>query len=161
MQFRLPCLLLWWFLIQFLFRTDAKCSSANLASSCGGFLFNSCSKLMQNVLLATLLPPEVVSHLIPIQNLCKMLFFQPCILLLSFLVQFIFKTDAKCSFGCLASWWFLIQFLFRTDAKCSSGNLASSRGGFSFNTDSKLMQNALLSTLHPPVVVSYSILIQN
>ena len=154
-------LLLWWFLIQFLLKTDAKCSSGYPpplvvvsysilienwcqilfwlpSSSCGGFLFSSYWKLMPNALLATLL------------------------LLWWFLIQFLLKTDAKCSSGyppplvvvsysilignwcqmlflatVLLLWWFLIQFLLKTDAKCSSG--------------------------YPPplVVVSYSILIEN
>ena len=97
-------------------KCDAKCSSGCLASSSGGFLFNSYSKLMQNTLLAA------------------------CILLWWFLVQFLFKTDAKCY---PPQWWFLIQFLFKTDVKCSLHCLGSSCGGFLFHSYSKLLQSAL------------------
>ena len=65
-------------------------------------------------------------------------FLATLLLLWWFLIQFLLKTDAKCSSGYpLLSWWFLIQFLLKTDAKYSSG--------------------------YPPplVVVSYSILIEN
>ena len=80
MLFWLPCLLLWWFLIQFLFKIDAKCSLGCLASSSGRFLFSSYSKLVQTDLLAALPPPVVVSYLILIRNLCKMLSWLPCLL---------------------------------------------------------------------------------
>ena len=126
-------------LIQFLFKSYTKCYSCTLASTSGGFLFNSYSKLMQNALLVTLLPPDVVSCSVLIQNWCKILFFQPCFLLWSFLLQSLLKTDAKCSFSCRGS----------------------SCGGSLFSSYSKLMQNALLVTLHPPVMVSNSVLIQN
>ena len=68
MLFWLPWLILWWFLIQFLFKIDAKCSLGCLGSSCGGCLFNPYSNLIQNALLATLPPPVVVSYSILIQN---------------------------------------------------------------------------------------------
>ena len=61
---------------------------------------------------------------------------------------------------CLLLWSFLIQFLFNHDAKCSSGCLASSCGRFLFNSYSNLMKNAPLAALPPPVVISYSLLIQ-
>ena len=185
MLFLYPCIHTWWFLIQFLFKTNAKCSSGNLASSWRRFLFSSNSKLMQNTLLSTLLPPVVVSSIL-IKNWCKMLFRLPWLLLWWFLIQFLFKTDAKCySFNLASSCGrflftsysklmqnaplanlhphvvILIQFLFKTNAKCSSGNLASSWRRFLFSSHSKLMQNTLLSTLLPPVVCSSSILIKN
>ena len=102
--------------------------------SFGCFLFNSYSEMMQNAILAVL----------------------P--LLWLFLIQFLFKINAKCFLDCIAAplfnsyselmqnvflavlpllWLFLIRFLFENDAKCSIGCIAA------------------------PVVVSYSILIQN
>ena len=116
-----------------------KGSPGCLAYSCGGSLFNSYSKLMQTALLAALPPPVVVSYSILIHIWWKMLFWLPCLLL----------------------WWFLIQFLFRFDAKCSSGCLASPCGGSLFNSYSKLIQTAPLAAFPLPVVVSHSILIQN
>ena len=75
----LPCLLLLWLLIQFLFKIDANWSSGCLASSCGGSLFNSYSKLMQ------------IARLVAASS-CG-----------CFLIQFLCKTDTKCSSGCVAS----------------------------------------------------------
>ena len=125
MRFWLPCLLLCWFLIQSLFRIYAKCSLGCVASSCGSFLFNSYSKMMQN------------AHL-------------PCLLVCWFLIQFSFKIDAKCSWlACLLPCRFLIQFSLEFDVKCFSVCLASSCGSFLFNSYPKLMQNALQATLPP------------
>ena len=206
----LPWLLLWWFPMQRLFKGDAKCSLDCLGSSCGGFRFNSYSKLMQNSLWATLAPPVVVPHPILIQNWCRMLSGLPWFLLWWLLIKSSFKCDSKCSLGCLGPscggflfssysvpvqnrckilsglpwlllwrfrsvriqnwckmlsglpwlplWCFFIQLLFN---KYSSGCLGSSCGGCLFSSYPKLMQNALWAALAPPVVVSYSILIQN
>ena len=156
-------LLLWGCLIQFLSKFDAKCPYGCLASSCGDSFFNSYSKLMQNAHLAALPPPVVASYAILIQNTCKMLSGLPCLLLWWFLIQFVFKAVAICSLGSLgySCGWFLIQILFKVDAKCSSGCLDSSCGDSLFNSYSKLMRSALLAALPRPVVVSYSILIQN
>ena len=134
----LPCLLLWWFLIECSYKTDAKCSLGCIASSCCDFLLNSYSKLMQNAPLAALSPSVVVSYSMIIRNRCKMHLWLTCLLW----------------------WWFLIQFLFKTDAECSSGCLGSSCGGSLFNSYSKIMQNAPLAAL-APLVVPHSILIQN
>ena len=60
----LPRLLLGRFLIQFLFKIDTKCSSGCIACSCGGFLYNSYSELMQNVFLATWPPHPVLSSVL-------------------------------------------------------------------------------------------------
>ena len=138
MLFWLPCLLLWWFLIQliqFSFKIDAKCCSGCLASSCGGFLFNSYSKLMQNALLAALPPPVVVSYSALIQNWCKLISWLPCLLLWWFLIHVLFKIDANCSLGCLVSscGGFRIRYLFKIDAKCFSGCITSSCGGLLLN----------------------------
>ena len=136
MIFWLPCLFLWWFLIQFLFKIDAKCSPGCHASPCGGFLFRSYSELMQNDLLAALPPPVVASYSILVQNWCKMLSGLTCLLLWWFLIQFSFKIDAKCSSGCrLLLWWFLIQFSFKINVKCSLDCLGSSCGGFLRNRE--------------------------
>ena len=56
-------------------------------SSCGHFLFNSYSKLMQIHIFGCLHPPVVISHSILIQNWCKFIFWMPCLLLWSFLIQ--------------------------------------------------------------------------
>ena len=59
----LPRLRPWSFLIHFLYKYDPKCSSGCLASSCCRFLFNSYSKLLQNVPLAAL-PPSSMNFLL-------------------------------------------------------------------------------------------------
>ena len=59
----LPCILLWSFLIESLFKYDAISSLGCLASSCGRFfLLNSYSNMMQYPLMAALPPPVVVSY---------------------------------------------------------------------------------------------------
>ena len=169
MLFWLPCLLLWYFLIQFLSQIDAKCSSGKLASSSSGSLFNSYSKLMQNAHMAAW-PPLVVVFLFEIDAKCSSgcLAFScgcclfnsyskmmqnahlPCLLVCWFLIQFSFKIDAKCSWlACLLPCRFLIQFSLEFDVKCFSVCLASSCGSFLFNSYPKLMQNALQATLPP------------
>ena len=94
------------------------------------------ANLKQNALTPTLLLPVVVPRSNLVQNRRKILIWLHCLLL----------------------WWFLIQSLFKIDAKCSSGCLAYSRGGFFLNSYSKLMQRAHLAALPPTVVVSYSII---
>ena len=141
----LPCLLLWSSLIQFLFKSDAKSSSGCLASSCGRFLFNSYSKMMQNPLLAALSPPVVVSYSLLNQiwykilswrssfssahflfnsysKMMKNLLLAPFLLQCSFLIQFLFKTDAKSSPDCLPPPALIsYQLLFKNDTKSSPG----------------------------------------
>jgi hypothetical protein len=63
----LPCILLWSFLIESLFKYDAISSLGCLASPCGRFLLNSYSNMMQYPLMAALPPPVVVSYWSPIQ----------------------------------------------------------------------------------------------
>ena len=133
----LPCLVPWSFLIQFLFKFDAKCSSGCLASSRGRFSFNSYPNLMQNAPVDALPFIVVVSYSILIRIRWKMLLWIHCISLCSLLIQFLFKLHTKCSSGCLAS----------------------SRGRFSFNSYSNLMQNPS-DAMPLVVIVSYSILIQ-
>ena len=129
----LPCLLPSSFLIEFLFKYNAISSHGCLASSCGRFLLNSYSNMMQYPLLAALPPPVAVSHWIPIQIWCNILSWLPCLLPSSFLIEFLFKYNAISSHGCLAS----------------------SRGCFLLNSYSNMMQSPLLAALPPPVVVSY------
>ena len=47
------------------------------------------------------------------------------------------------------------QFLFKIDAKCPSGSLASLRDGSLFKSYPKMMQNARLAALTPSAVVPY------
>ena len=75
----LTYLLPWWFRIEFLFKYDAISSHCCLASSCGRFLLNSYSNMMQYPLMAAL-PPMVVFNWIPIQILCNILSWLPCLL---------------------------------------------------------------------------------
>ena len=58
-----------------------------LGSSCGGFLFNSDSKLMRNALWAALAPPVVVPYSVLIQTDAKMLPGLPWLLLSGFLLN--------------------------------------------------------------------------
>ena len=177
----LPCLL-WSFLIEFLFKYYAISSPGCLASSLGGFVFNSFSNMMQypplvalhppvvvsywiliqiwcNILswLPYLPPPLVVSYWIPFQIWCNILPLLPCILLWSFLIESLFKYDAISSLGCLASSCgrFFIEFLFKYDAISSHGGLTSSCGRFLLKSYSNIMQYPLLAASHPPVFDSY------
>jgi hypothetical protein len=84
---------------------------------------------MPNALLAALSAPVMVSYCILIQNIWKMLCWLPRPLL----------------------WWFLLEFLFKIDAKFSTGSFVSSCGGLLLNYFSRLMPNALPH----PVVVSH------
>ena len=91
--------LFWWFLVQFLLKTDAKCSSDCLP------------------------PLVVVSYSFSIEKWCRMRFWLPPPLVMvsySILIQFLLKTDATCSSG----WPPLVvshSILVGNDAKCSSG----------------------------------------
>ena len=107
LTYRLP----WWFRIEFLFKYDAISSPCCLASSCGRFLLNPYSNMMRYPLLAALPPPVVVFYWIPIQIWCNILSWRPYLLLWSFLIEVLFKYNAISSPGCLASssLWFLLN----------------------------------------------------
>ena len=60
----------------------------------------------------------------------------------------------------LLLWSFLIEFLFKFDEKCSSGCFASSCGHFLVTSYANLFQNDPLVALPPLVVASNSVLIQ-
>ena len=90
--FWLPYTFLWSFLVQFLFRIDAKWIPCCLAPSCAYFPFSSCSKLMQNGIMAALPSLVVICHSTVAQNWWQTL-----------VIQSLFKIDAKWFPGCLAS----------------------------------------------------------
>ena len=52
----------------------------------------------------------------------------------------------------------LIQLSIENDTTYSHGCIGSSSGRFSFNSSLKVIQNAFVDALAPPVVVSFSIL---
>jgi hypothetical protein len=86
--------------------------------------------MIQYPLLDALPPPVVVPYWIPIQIWCNVLSWLPCLLLCSFLIEFLFKYDAISSPGCLAS-----------------------LGGFVLNFYSNMMQHPLLVAFGVPSIL--------
>ena len=145
----------------FLFKIDLKCSSCCIASSCSRFLFTSHSNSIKLLLWLRRLLWSLLLHfffLTSIQVWSWMLLLLPRFLLRSFLTHFSFKSNAKCTSGCLVS--ACGRFLFTSHSNLfqnAPGCLASSLGRFFFTSYSNLIQNAPLTTLPPPVAVSYSV----
>ena len=135
----LPRLLLWSFLTQFLFKSDAKFTSGCLARPLlWSFLINFLFKFLPK---------------------CSWL---PRLLLGSFLFHFLCKFDPKWTSGCIVpplvavSYSILLQTWFKMLLFLPRLLLLS----FLTHSDSNLMQNALLAASSPPVVVSYQLLLK-
>ena len=87
----LPCLLSCSLLIEFEFNYNAITCFGCLAPSCGFFL-NPCKDTRQWLVVAAVLPPVAVAYWIPAHIWCNMPSWLPCLLLWSFLIDFLFKS---------------------------------------------------------------------
>ena len=131
-----------------------------------------------SIMLAALPSPAFVYYWIPIQIWCNILSWLTCLILWSFLNEFLSKMMQYPLLGALPppvviSYWIpipwlpcilLLHFLLNPYANMipfsSRGCLASSCGLCLLNPCSNMMQHPLLAVLPPPVIVSYWIPIQ-